>query len=149
MSLDYYLELSTDLKPAPALRRLAERLGLDWADDTHLSGPGTIISAVEVTPGWWTEGIEEGFHFSPRLTVGFHYNKEEEEAFNRIMLRATLLLLEQPGDAVLLFNGEVIVLQRLKGQLVFNADYEMWDDTWLKAEVQQPYEKRSLPSPLL
>lgn len=37
-------------------------------------------------------------------------------------------LLEQAQDAVLLFNDEIIVLQRLGGKLTFNSSYRLWDD---------------------
>ncbi|HLM42668.1 MAG TPA: SitI3 family protein, partial [Myxococcaceae bacterium] len=64
------------------------------------------------------------------------------------MLQATLLL-EHAQDAVLLFNGEIIVLQRFGGKLVFNSEYHLWnDDDWLKSRLPLPFERRPLPSPL-
>jgi hypothetical protein len=66
------------------------------------------------------------------------------------MLQATIILLEHAQDAVLLFNGETIVLQRFGGKLVFNSDYHIFDDdNWLKSRLTTPFERRSLPSPLL
>jgi hypothetical protein len=85
------------------------------------------------------------------LAVSFRYSKEPEhyDDFRQIMLDATLLLLEHAQDAVLLFNGETIVMQRLNGKLAFNSDYHIWDD-WLESgsKVTIPFERRPLPSPL-
>jgi hypothetical protein len=65
------------------------------------------------------------------------------------MLQATMLLLEHAQDAVLLFNGEIIVLQRLGGHLTFNSDHPMWEEEWLRSWLPLPHERHPLPSPLL
>ena len=92
----------------------------------------------------------EGFGFTPTLLVGFRFHTNTDfAAFSEIMFQATMLLLEHAKDAVLLFNYEIIVLQRLSGKLVFNADYQMWDDDWLKGRLPLAFERRPLPSPLL
>ncbi|QRN95666.1 hypothetical protein JRI60_42535 [Archangium violaceum] len=151
MGLDNSLEISTDLSPEQALNLLADRFGLKWGDDKHLIGPSLWVSAIRPS----LDGksiIQEGFHFSPDLSVGFRLSTSEgayEEGY-RLMLRATMLLLEQGRDGVLLFNGEHITLQRIAGQLVLNADAGNWTDgLQLENEIRLPHEKRSLPSPLL
>jgi hypothetical protein len=95
--------------------------------------------------------IEENFGFRPGLSVGFrHPSNRDYENFVKTMLRGALPLLDQGRDGVLLFNGEIIVLQRMEGRLVFNADYRLYkDEHWLKDNVPVPFERRSLPSPLL
>ncbi|HYO51453.1 SitI3 family protein [Archangium sp.] len=151
MGLDYSLKLSTDMQPVQVLRLLAERLGLKWWDDSHLGGPAIWIGAIGVSDSGRLS-IEEGFHFSPDVSVLFRLdsNSDEYEDGNRVMLRATLLLLEHDRDGVLLFNGERIILQRIAGQLVLNADYGNWTDGLrLEDEIRFPHEKRSLPSPWL
>ncbi len=151
MGLDNSLELSTDLKPARALRLLAERFGLEWADAAHLLGPAVWVSAIEPDQDF-KRMIEEAFHFKPDLSVGFRLdpNSGEYEEGSRIMLRATMLLLEQGRDGVLLFNGEHIVLQRLSECLVLNEDSSNWTEGLrLENEIRLPHEKRPLPSPLL
>lgn len=150
MATEFSLELSTDLKPARALRLMADRLGLEWGDEEHLLGPALWVSAVEATPGWSTAEVEEAFHFRPTLSVGFRLdpNSDDYEESYHLLLRAVLLLLEHGRDAVLLFNGETIVLQRLAGQLVLNADYRVWKEGYrLEGEVHLPHEVRSLPPP--
>ncbi|HYO73800.1 MAG TPA: SitI3 family protein [Archangium sp.] len=151
MALDYSLELSTHLKPVQALDLLAERLGLEPRDEAHLGGPGIWVSAIEQTR-LGRSIIEEGFHFSPDLSVGFRLdpNSLDYEKGKRLMLRSTMLLLEQAGkDGVLLFNGENIILQRTAGTLVLNEDWTWTDETRLEEEITLPHERRPLPSPLL
>ncbi|HEX5749902.1 MAG TPA: SitI3 family protein [Archangium sp.] len=152
MGLDYVLDVSTDMKRAQALSLLAERIPeLQWSEE-HGSfyAPDIIITVLELG----REGdsiIEENFGFRPGLSVGFRYpSNRDYENFVKMMLRGALPLLEQGRDGVLLFNGEIIVVQRMGGRLVFNADYRLYDDEhWLKAHVPVPFERRSLPSPLL
>ncbi|XXF78916.1 SitI3 family protein [Myxococcaceae bacterium GXIMD 01537] len=151
MGLDNSLAFSTDLKSAQALRLLATRLGLEWADATHLSGPAVWVSAIEASADLKLM-IEEAFHFRPDLSVGFRLdpNSDDYEEGNRVMLRAVMLLLEHGRDGVLLFNGEHIVLQRIGGRLVLNADARNWTDgLQLENEILPPHEKRPLRSPLL
>jgi hypothetical protein len=155
VSLDHELELTTKLKPEEALRLLADRLGLQWGDEEHLFAPGLFVSAI-VSAGGFREMIEEAFHFKPDLSVGFQIYSSDQEAPNayeeahRLMLRATMLLLEHSGDGVLLFNGEHIRLQRLGGELVLNEDYGNWTGGLrLEDEVRLPHGKRPLRSPLL
>lgn len=151
MAIDYDLALSTSMKPRDALNLLVERFGFGWNGEQHLTGPASWISAIE-PPSRWRQMIEEGFRFSPDLSVGFRVdpNSDEYEEGRRAILRATMLLLEHGQDTVLLFNGEYIVLQRLGGRLVLNADYGGWTDGFkFENEIHLPHETRSLPSPLL
>ncbi|WP_257452646.1 SitI3 family protein [Archangium lipolyticum] len=151
MGLEYGLELSTDLGPTQALRLLAERLGLPWGNERSLRGSALWIDLSEPS-NTGREIIEEGFHFRPDVLVIFRLdsNSDQYEEGHRVMLRATMLLLEHGRDGVLLFNGERIILQRLAGELVLNADYGNWTKgLQLENEIQLPHEKRPLPSPLL
>ncbi|HZI08510.1 MAG TPA: SitI3 family protein [Archangium sp.] len=152
MGLDYSLKLTTDMTRARALGLLAEQIPeLQWSEENKsLYAPDIIITVLELS----SEGdsiIEENFGFRPSLSVGFRYpSNRDYENFAKTMLRGALPLLAQGRDGVLLFNGEIIVLQRREGRLVFNADYRLYrDEHWLSANVPVPFERRSLPSPLL
>jgi hypothetical protein len=155
MGLDNSLELATEMKAADALRLLAMRLPLRWGDAVHLVGRGVFISAVDGgdVPDVM---IEDAFHFRPTLSVGFRIDTGDDEdpgayeEAHRLMLRATMLLLEHSGDGVLLFNGEHVRLQRLGGELVLNENYTNWTDgLCLEIEIRLPHGKRPLRSPLL
>jgi hypothetical protein len=95
--------------------------------------------------------IEESFHFTPTLWVGLRRRADADwDRFRQVLLDASLTLLDEAKDAVLLFNGERIELQRLGGQLAFNAESGYWrDEDWLKSRLTLPFEWRPLPSPLL
>ncbi|MCY1082707.1 SitI3 family protein [Archangium lansingense] len=151
MGLDYSLKLATDMKRIQALGLLAERIPeLQWSEEhTSLYAPDIIITVVEMD-GMGQSIIEEGFGFRPSVSVGFRYpSNRDYENFAKTMLRGALPLLEQGRDGVLLFNGEIIVLQRIGGRLVFNADYRLYrDERWLTDNVPVPFERRPLPSPL-
>ena len=151
MGLDYSLKLAVDMQPEQVLRLMAKELGLKWWDDQHLGGPAVWISAGEISE-LGRSLIEEGFHFTPSLSILFRlsFNSPDYEEGNRIMMRAALLFFQLGGEGVLLFNGEIIVMQRLKGLLVLNEDFGGWTDgLCLEEEISLPHEKRSLPSPLL
>ena len=152
MALDYDLDLSTDMSPAQALEKLSrQNPGLTWSEDRSCLFDATVtITAIAPSRGW-RETINEGFHFIPTLSVGFRCAKfADQDTFAQVLLDATILLLEDAQDAVVLFNGEFIILQRLRGHLTFNADSGLWhDEHWLKSRLTVPFERRPLPSPLL
>jgi hypothetical protein len=95
--------------------------------------------------------MEEGFGFRPNLIVLFRFpSNHDHDKFAQTMLQGALLLLDHGRDGVLLFNGEIIALQRFGGKLVLNADHHLWDDDeWLKSGGAVAFERRPLPSPLL
>ena len=156
MALEYELDLSTSVKPTQVLELLSRQidgLTLTWngKNSDYLWGPTINIDVSEPSRSR-SETINDGFGFFPTLLVGFRFNTKIDEDYDtcgQIMFQATMLLLEHARDAVLLFNAEIIVLQRLGGQLTFNSDYYMWDDDWLKSKLTIPFERRPLPSPLL
>jgi hypothetical protein len=151
VALEYELELSTNMGRTQALEMLARQVdGLEWDEDSSLLFGSTITVHTSESDRLSRKVIERGFHFEPTLSVVFRFvSNTDFNSFKQIMLRATMLLLEQAQDAVLLFNYEIIVLQRLGGQLTFNADHHLWDDDWLKGRLTVPFERRPLPSPLL
>ena len=154
MALEYLLHLSTSLKPARALELLSKNIGglaLTWngKNSDYLLGPTIEIDVSEPFRSL-QESIRDGYRFIPTLEVGFRFkNNTDYDTSRQLMFQATLLLLEQAQDAVLLFNYERTVLQRLDGKLAFNSGYHMWDEEWLKDRLTLPFEHRPLPSPLL
>ncbi|HYO57296.1 SitI3 family protein [Archangium sp.] len=117
----------------------------------YLLGPTIEIDVSDPSQSWqWL--INDGFQFIPTLLIGFRFKLKSDTDYDtssQIMFDATMLLLEHAQDAVLLSNYELIVLQRLGGQLTFNSDHHMWSDDWLKSRLTIPFEHRPLPSPLL
>jgi hypothetical protein len=148
MSLDYDLHLSTHLKPMTALEKLAGQLaGLAWSEDrSSLYDTSVFIRAITSK----SDSIEQAFQFTPTLLVGFRRSADADwDRFRQVLLDASLILLEEAQDAVLLFNGERIELQRLGGRLAFNADSGYWrDEDWLRSRLTAPFDWCPLPSPM-
>jgi hypothetical protein len=152
MALEYDLHLATSMTPAQVLEKLASQIpGLDWSEDrTFLFDESVHIDAVGSRA--LTQGIiEDAFHFTPTLVVGFRRLFDADwDRFREVLLAVSLLLLDEARDAILLFNGERLELQRLGGQLAFNAESGYWSDKdWLKSRLTIPFDWRPLPSPLL
>jgi hypothetical protein len=152
MALEYDLDLATHLEPTRALEELASKIpGLHWGEDRSFlfdeSAQITAAESLAITQNI----IRDGFHFTPTLGIGFrHINNSNWDRFKETTLQAVVFLLEHSQEAVLLFNGETIVFQRLGGKLTFNSSYRLWeDDDWLKSRLAIPFERRPLPSPLL
>lgn len=150
MALDYDLYLETDMKPRAAMEKLAGRLaGLTWSEDKFfLFDTSASICAIECGG---ESAVKDAFQFTPTLSIGFRRLADADwDRFRQILLDACLLLLEESQDAVLLFNGERIEIQRFGGQLAFNSDSGYWrDEHWLKSRLLVPFDWRPLPSPLL
>lgn len=149
MALEFSLEAAMDVEPNHALHLIADTIGVSWADQDHLSGLGVRISAINGTD-LRKLVIADAFQFVPSLSVGFRVQpKENYQEGKHTVLRAVMVLLDHfSGDAVLLFNGEDVVLQRLNSSLVINNYWSQWSTAQL-AEIDQPYELRTLISPLL
>src|SRR5690242_7588352 len=114
MALEYDIHLSTHMKPAQALEKLASQIPeLTWSEDrSFLADTPVQISATE--PRAPTQRmIEDAFYFTPMLRVGFRRRLDADwDRLRQLLLDVTLRLLDDAQDAVLLFNGETIVLQR-------------------------------------
>ena len=124
MATEYAFDIASDLKTVQALELLSRHISgltLTWngKNSDYLVGSTISINVSEPFRSW-QETIVEGFGFTPTLLVGFRFHTNTDfAAFSEIMFQATMLLLEHAQDAVLLFNYEIIVLQRLSGKLVF------------------------------
>lgn len=166
MALSYRLSIATELKPFQALNIVKERLNLEWSS----SSCNSYLFGADISLGAYLEDdcdeedsdcatIKEAFGFTPTIAVWFKFiNTGNYDKAVCTMFQVTMTLLSQKvsGDAVLLFNGEQIVLQRLKGQLLLNDESKSVIDgksqPWITvflSEITLPYQLRDLPSPLL
>ncbi|MEA5567632.1 SitI3 family protein [Anabaena sp. UHCC 0399] len=149
MALSYGLELETDLSPKQVLHILAQKLDLKWQQET-LHGSGVMINShIEDEDNQLL--FAEKLGYNPSVFVGFRVNPNQDfEEGMRTMIRACMNLLTQiKGNAVLLFNYETIVFQRINHELIFNQEMR---EPWIDAEMTNlntPYKLQSLVSPLL
>ncbi|WP_309896916.1 SitI3 family protein [Archangium sp.] len=152
MALEYTLESSTKMTPTQAMDLLASSLHeLAWGEERFVLYDPTVTICATQSLSMTRKVIERGFRFVPDLSVEFRFvSNSDYECFRETMLLATMLLLEHVQDSVLLFNGEIIVLQRFGGKLVLNSEYHIFeDDDWLRSRLSLPFERRPLPSPLM
>ncbi|PSB35546.1 hypothetical protein C7B69_05740 [filamentous cyanobacterium Phorm 46] len=148
MSAEYQLFLATIIEPLQALQIVSRGFELEWVDEPNgpcLFGSGMLVGSNQGIE--FQSIIEEEFGFVPNITIWFRLNWDADfEKADRIMIRVTIELLRQISkDAVLLFNYDSTVLQRLGGNLLLNDAFNPWI-TDLLPEVTLPYEIRNLPS---
>lgn len=151
MALEYQLMFSTDSSVTSLLEAVPPRFGLVWsADHTFLAGTGVQVSSIASSRS--RQGtIEEGFGFRPEAQLFFRMASDPEarRVGYRTMIEVVVEVLRQEsGQAVLLFNGEIILLQRLAEGLMLNGDWQPWQNESLDL-ITLPYRMQSLPSPLL
>jgi len=152
MAIEYDLYLSNNMKPEQLMEMLLGRIEeLAWAEDkSFLTGPTMSVGTYEPRKSR-QEAMEAGYGFAPALLIWFRRKFDAKPGrFAELLLEITLLMLEHTQDAVLLFNGEITVMQRLGGRIAFNAETNPGrDEAWLRSHFPLPFECRPLPSPLL
>ena len=145
MALEYMLRTATNLEPERVLDFFASTLDLKKEPD-QISGSGLIIYASPESE-LGRSIINDEFHFTPDVRVTFRLDKFDDMEVGKIkFLRGTLELLSRtPNNAVLLFNNEDVILQRVGGRLILNDKSSFWTPEHL-SEVRLPYEMRSIAS---
>ena len=147
MSLSYTLELEKKLEPKQLLQLLVERHNLQWHQET-ISGKGIWINAYAEDDPENQSLTKKEFGFIPSTIISFRVNTDDTlEIGERTLIRAVMTLLQQvTGNAILLFNYENLVLQRINNQLIFNQD--MWEE-WTANELEGinlPYKLKQFAS---
>jgi len=152
MALEYTLEVSTELEPAQTLQLMFSSIGIETnieQSDKHgvmvsTSGPGFTTYAF--SSGDEQRYLTEELGITTNVTILFRLDKFANiEVAKTALVRATIELLRQiQRDAVLLFNGEEVVLLQKVGQLTLNKSREFWTPSYL-ALVTLPYEMRDIP----
>lgn len=145
MSLEYTLTIAEGLQR----RRQAELLSRD--SDYRLDGQRVIAPSLQIDlnePGpLESMTISEEFGFKPKTSITFRLDKEAEpEAARARLIRGCFALLGHSNDdAVLLFNGETVILLRRHGRLVLATVEGFWTQEVL-AQVPVAYEFESVRS---
>jgi len=103
--------------------------------------PGMTID-IELTDQEDKAFVQDQFRFTPSLSLFFVQDKiaDFSLAHSNIIKTTIALLNNCSGDAVLDFNGDTILLRRIKTQLfIYQDDRDFWQPFLLKL-VPQPYE---------
>jgi hypothetical protein len=145
MALEYTLEIAGQTQISELAKRLCS------VPEYQQAAEGVIAPGLQVHIGrpnsLEIEMIEEEFRFTPTASVMFRRDKEFEPVAARTsLLRGCVALLEgSTDDAVLLFNGETVILLRRNGRLVLNPVEGFWTDEAL-AVIPTPIEFESIQS---
>lgn len=151
MSLGYNLDIATDLTPSEVTDIMADALAPHKHNDAALKLPG--LGIISNRPGNYSQTVvAEDYGFRPTLNVIFEIDANEDYigGMRAMMCGVMALLRHESGDAVMLFNGERTVLQRIGGKLLLNEKWDNWTaHARLLPEVTLPYELCFVPSPAL
>jgi len=153
MALEYHLDLVTSLSGDELLRRLAgggasgapTRAGARAGPD-----PAFVDTGVEATAGPCSTARRtlqrDALGTDASVTITFVLDKfgdigEERRA---ILAWTGRLLRQHLGDAVLRLGGEVVLLYRRAGQVVVNAESDLFSEEDL-ASLDVACERRTIP----
>jgi hypothetical protein len=113
---------------------------------------------LDITPYREESGEEASapalFGFVHRVTMAFRISNradaDQRDEAVVLMVRTVLQFFDRyPGEGVLLFNGEQVVLQRLNGGVVVDSKWEELADIPELAALVAGLEVAPLPQPLL
>jgi hypothetical protein len=143
MSMDYSFSVATSLSPESLMRTFLLSLGLPRNPDNECNVETANFHAIAgPVRGRSREISLERFGFQPEVHLVFrtwpHLNPEAKAE----MVRGTLAICRAiPGDAILLYNGEVVLFMRKAGQLYVNSGYWRGDYSLFSP----PYEVKEFP----
>jgi hypothetical protein len=149
MSLDYELRIETHWEPEQVLEWLKDYVHFQPDSDNTLYNPGILLGVHRETEKNQMM-MQSWFGFKPTIIVWFVLDSLNDYEIGKTTLLKTVvrLLQEIPGDAVLLFNYESLVLQRIAGELIFNQTLQTWPNSEISAVTSQ-FHLAPLRSPLL
>jgi hypothetical protein len=133
MSLSYCLDINSGIEIAQLSQLIAEKFTCTVQGDQLIYNKLWIC--ILENESYDAEDVEEKFGFYPNLAIVFNFSFISASDFElefSALYEVVLFILEKiPGDAILLYNGEIIDLQRIQGKLIFNQ--QQW--TSLTSEV--------------
>jgi hypothetical protein len=153
MAIEYDWNGDTDLG-VDELRRFvaAGTGGRESADGTVFAKAmyftALPVAGADVNPAMALFGLEERF----RATFRFHSLADGATTVHDTALMVHTLIAfasQHDGRGVLLFNGEIAVLQYADREVVLDAEWEEWSDNEEIAPLLTQFPTRVLPQPLL
>jgi hypothetical protein len=125
MSLVFTFTMNTPATQAEVEELLIARCGLAWTDCKSTLLNGGCDLSVRVPTGRSRDIKREWVHFEPDITWSCYLRKEPVgwQLGRRTVLRATIAMLEHaPGDAVLMWNGDMPYLHRAGGRVAVEPE---------------------------
>jgi hypothetical protein len=113
MALSYVLEIETKITSEILLSMINHQFSIN---NNELI---IIVDEVEISDIELTESL---FNFRPNLSVMFRINSlNNNHYYLKLIAQISLFVLERiSGNAVLLFNEEIMIIQRINEKLIFN-----------------------------
>ncbi len=148
MSLDYTLNLTTDLTPEQVMQFVTTSVtSYKQTHATDAVGRGLTVSVITKTKLGQDIAEEE---FGVRPTVGVVFHVVPSQGYDdgvRNMIQTTVVLLKSvTGDAVMLKGGELFMLQRKGDEIIIGEDWHRQFASALDTEGIA-YEKREVVTP--
>lgn len=144
MALEYTLMIDTDLKLTEITNILSHLQDFESQSD-YLKAPGLIIY-IDYADLEDKAFVKDYFHFTPSLSLCFVQDKFFAEKADLSLaqvniIKATMTLLKKSSpNAILDFNGDTVLLQKIKDQLfICQDDNDFWEPYLLNL-VSLPYE---------
>jgi hypothetical protein len=153
MAIEFDLRSDADLDAGELLAFFAEAIGSTSVRDGAAFCEGMYVMPDRVpqddddpTVGW--------FGFKHRSTTTFRFSNQADAATTdhntAVMVGAVLAFFDRYAvHGVLLFNGEVVVIQRLTDRVVVADDWAEWLDGDEVATILASQSVHPLPQPLL
>ena len=153
MALEFDLQSDADID-SPELRAfLAGAVEGDLGPDGTVFRPGMYVMSRHVAPGD-EDSTTRLFGFQHRINATFRFAnlaaEAERDHNTAIMIRSVLALAERfGGHGVLLFNGELAVVQWTPEEVVFDSEWEEWSELDEVKPLLAGHALRPLPQPLM
>jgi hypothetical protein len=145
MALEYSLRLAADCDPGLVAGLVAASRSVRGHRGT-LQAPGVVEIRVVPESGHTHDTLRRSLGLTPTVLVFFRLDKFRgpSEGVTSVLQVCADVLHALPGDAVLLFNGETVVLLRQQGRLLLNRGWGGWSAV-RPSELSLPSEWAELP----
>lgn len=149
MAIEYALNMDTTSAPAELVARAAEALAAAGREEQREGGAAAVEGAGVAVFGRALEEpsrtfTREDFGIDASVRVSFRLDKDDLAGASAAMMRAIDAILRAcRGDALLLRDGEQVVLRRRGEELVLNASFAGLRPE-AEASLTLPHAKRPL-----
>jgi hypothetical protein len=153
MATEYVFYSDADIKSDELHTFFATAVGGEIDDS------GTVFREGMYVTAYWEPYEERNpairlFGFEPRITATFRFANLADEPTRdhnaALMVASVLAFFERYGGrGVLLYNGDVAVLLRLIGEVIFSRDWDEWFEVQEVAPLLARHRADTVPQPLL
>lgn len=144
MALEYTVTLGGEIQLSEVLEWLSSVPEFK-RDNNKVIAPDLQI-LIDKTVGLSSLVIKDEFKFAPSVSISFRLNKfGDPVSMRKQVIHAVWRIFQHTiEDAVLLFNGQTVILLRIKEQLVLNRVEGFWIDE-VKEVITGSYKFGDIP----